>query len=181
MEVAPFPMPRSKSNRADSSGRVCGIKDYYVVVDGQLELTFEPFWFRTFRYIQLKITASEQSLTLGSFTLRETYYPLEILTDVQTGAELDNIWNISLRTLQNCRHETYEDCRILRAEPVCIRFAPAGAVQTSSDDRLACKTQEFDASQGPDGLIKAQFPSGFRSTQIPQFSQFFVAIVYDHM
>jgi hypothetical protein len=184
VEVAPFPKPRSKSNRAESSGRLYGIKDYYIVADGQLEHTFEPFWFRTFRYVQLKITAGKQPLTLRSFTLRETYYPLEISTDVQTGAELDNIWNISLRTLQNCRHETYEDCPFYEQNQFASdsRLQMLFTYQLSSDDRLARKTlQEFHASQGPDGLIKAQFPSGFRSTQIPQFSLFFVAMVYDHM
>lgn len=184
VEVAPFPKPRSKSNRADSSGRLYGIKDIYVVADGQPEHTFEPFWFRTFRYVQLKITVGEQPLTLRSLTLRETYYPLEITTEVQAGAELDKIWNISLRTLQNCRHETYEDCPFYEQNQFVSdsRLQMLFTYQLSSDDRLARKTlQEYHASQGPDGLIKAQFPAGFRSTQIPQFSLYFVAMVYDHM
>lgn len=184
VEVAPFPKPRSKSNRADSSGRLYGIKDFYNVTDGQPEHTFEPFWFRTLRYVQLKITAAEQPLTLRSFTMRETNYPLEITTEVQAGAELDNIWNISLRTLRNCRHETYEDCPFYEQNQFVSdsRLQMLFTYQLSSDDRLARKTlQEFHASQGPDGLIKAQFPAGFRSTQIPQFSLYFVAMVYDHM
>lgn len=184
VDIAPIPKPRSKSNRADSSGRLYGIKDIYTVCDGQLEHTFEPFWFRTFRYAQLKITASEQPLTLRSFTFRETYYPLEITTGVQSGTELDNIWNISLRTLQNCRHETYEDCPFYEQNQFVSdsRLQMLFTYQLSSDDRLARKTlQEYHASQGPDGLVKAQFPTGFRSTQIPQFSLYFVAMVYDHM
>ncbi|CEO59503.1 hypothetical protein PMG11_04177 [Penicillium brasilianum] len=184
VETAPFPKPRSKSNRADSSGRLYGIKDIYVVADGQPEHTFEPFWFRTFRYVQLKITTGEQPLTLRSFTLRETYYPLEIKTEVQAGGEMDEIWNISLRTLQNCRHETYEDCPFYEQNQFVSdsRLQMLFTYQLSSDDRLPRKTlQEFHASQGPDGLIKAQFPAGFRSTQIPQFSLYFVAMVYDHM
>ncbi|KAJ5167494.1 uncharacterized protein N7482_006275 [Penicillium canariense] len=184
VETAPFPKPRTKSNRADSGGRLYGIKDIYTVADGRSGHTFEPFWFRVFRYVQLHIAAGEQPLTLQSFTLRETYYPLDISTRVQAGTELDKIWDISLRTLQNCRHETYEDCPFYEQSQFASdsRLQMLFSYQLSSDDRLARKTlQEFHASQGPDGLIKAQFPAGFRSTQIPQFSLYFVAMVYDHM
>ncbi|KAJ5108303.1 hypothetical protein N7456_004978 [Penicillium angulare] len=184
VESAPFPMPRSKSDRANFDGRLYGTKDIYIVTDGQQEHVFEPFWFRTFRYVQLKIVAGEQPLTLQSFTLRETYYPLEVTTQVQSSPELDKIWDISLKTLQNCRHETYEDCPFYEQNQFVSdsRLQMLFTYQLSSDDRLARKTlQEFHASQTPDGLIQAQFPAGFRSTQIPQFSLYFIAMVYDHM
>ncbi|KAJ5682957.1 hypothetical protein N7462_006122 [Penicillium macrosclerotiorum] len=184
VDTAPFPKPRSKSNRSDSGGRLYGMKDIYNVVEGHAEHIFEPFWFRAFRYIQVHITAGDQPLIFKRFTLRETYYPLEISTKIQSSAELEKIWDISLRTLQNCRHETYEDCPFYEQNQFVSdsRLQMLFSYQLSSDDRLARKTlQEFHASQGPDGLIKAQFPSGFRSTQIPQFSLYFVAMVYDHM
>ncbi|OJJ48646.1 hypothetical protein ASPZODRAFT_130749 [Penicilliopsis zonata CBS 506.65] len=184
VETAPFPMPRTKSNRADSSGRLYGMKDFYLVVDGQEEQVFEPFWFRAFRYIQLEIICSDEPLTVKEFTLRQTHYPLEISTQIRTGTELDKIWDISLKTLQNCRHETYEDCPFYEQNQFASdsRLQMLFTYQISSDDRLARKTlEEFHASRGPDGLIKAQFPAGFRSTQIPQFSLFYVSMVYDHM
>ena len=184
VDTAPFPKPRSKSDRADSNGRLYGMKDIYTVTEGQPLHSFEPFWFRAFRYVQLHITTSEQPLTLQRFTLRETFYPLEISTQVQTGSDLDEIWDISLRTLQNCRHETYEDCPFYEQNQFAsdARLQMLFTYQLSSDDRLSRKTmQEFHASRGPDGLIKAQFPAGFRSTQIPQFSLYFVSMVYDHM
>lgn len=184
VETAPFPMPRSKSNRADSEGRLYGMKDIYTVVDGQAEHTFEPFWFRAFRYIQIQITVAEEPLILKRFTFRETYYPLDVNADVHANTELDEIWKISLRTLQNCRHETYEDCPFYEQNQFASdsRLQMLFTYQISSDDKLARKTlQEFHASQGPNGLIKAHYPAGFRSKQIPQFSLYWVAMVYDHM
>lgn len=68
------------------------MKDIYTVTD-------DSIWFRSFRYIQQQIAASDQALTLQSFTPRETVYPLPISADVQAGPELDKIWNISLRAL----------------------------------------------------------------------------------
>jgi hypothetical protein len=184
VEIAPFPMPRTKSVRSDSNGRLYGVKDIYKVVDGEPEQIFEPFWFRAFRYVQLHIKTSSQPLTLKSFTLRETSYPLEITTEIQAGPELDKIWDVSLRTLENCRHETYEDCPFYEQNQFASdsRLQMLFTYQISSDDRLARKTlEEFHASRCSDGLIKAQFPAGFRSKQIPQFSLYWVAMVWDHM
>ncbi|CAG8045264.1 unnamed protein product [Penicillium olsonii] len=184
VETAPFPMPRTKSLRSDSNGRLYGVKDVYTVTDGERDQTFEPFWFRAFRYIQLHIQTTSHPLTLNAFTLRETYYPLEISTQIQAGPELDQIWAVSMRTLQNCRHETYEDCPFYEQNQFASdsRLQMLFTYQISSDDRLARKTlEEFHASRCPDGLIKAQFPAGFRSKQIPQFSLSFVAMVWDHM
>ncbi|KAJ5533210.1 hypothetical protein N7494_009762 [Penicillium frequentans] len=184
VDIAPFPMPRTKLLRSDSKGRLYGVKDIYTVADGQAEQTFEPFWFRAFRYVQLHIKASSQPLTLKEFTLRETSYPLDISTEIQAGPELNKIWDVSLRTLQNCRHETYEDCPFYEQNQFASdsRLQMLFTYQVSSDDRLARKTlEEFHASQTPDGLIKAQFPAGFKSKQIPQFSLYWVAMVWDHM
>ncbi|KAJ5929233.1 hypothetical protein N7454_007081 [Penicillium verhagenii] len=184
IDVAPFPMPRTKLLRSDSNGRLYGVKDIYTATEGQSDQTFEPFWFRAFRYVQLNIRTSSHPLTLKGFTLRETSYPLDISTEIQAGPELNKIWDVSLRTLQNCRHETYEDCPFYEQNQFISdsRLQMLFTYQLSSDDRLARKTlEEFHASQTPNGLIKAQFPAGFNSKQIPQFSLYWVAMVWDHM
>lgn len=184
VETAPFPMPRTKTNRSDASGRLYGVKDFYTVTSGQDTHSFEPFWFRCFRYVQLEIITTANPITLTSISLRETSYPLEVTTKVDAGAELNKIWEISLRTLQNCRHETYEDCPFYEQNQFASdsRLQLLFTYQLSPDDRLARKTlEEFHASRTPDGLIVAQYPTGFASKQIPQFSLFWILMVHDHM
>ncbi|GLA20476.1 hypothetical protein AnigIFM62618_009050 [Aspergillus niger] len=184
VETAPFPMPRTKGNRSDATGRLYGVKDFYNVTSGQEAHSFEPFWFRCFRYVQIEITTTSKPITLTSISLRETSYPLEITTNVDAGAELNSIWEISLRTLQNCRHETYEDCPFYEQNQFASdsRLQLLFSYQLSPDDRLARKTlEEFHASRTPDGLIVAQYPAGFASKQIPQFSLFWILMVHDHM
>ncbi|RAK88100.1 alpha-L-rhamnosidase [Aspergillus costaricaensis CBS 115574] len=184
VEAAPFPMPRTKSNRSDASGRLYGVKDFYTATSGQDVHSFETFWFRCFRYVQLEITTTANPITLTNISLRETSYPLEITTKVDAGAELNKIWEISLRTLQNCRHETYEDCPFYEQNQFASdsRLQMLFTYQLSPDDRLARKTlEEFHASRTPDGLIVAQYPTGFASKQIPQFSLFWILMVHDHM
>ncbi|PWY68026.1 alpha-L-rhamnosidase [Aspergillus sclerotioniger CBS 115572] len=184
VDTAPFPMPRTKSNRSDPTGRLYGSQDFYTVSAGQQSHFFEPFWFRCFRYVQLKISTGTEPLTLPAISLRETYYPLEITTKLEAGAELNQIWDISLRTLRNCRHETYEDCPFYEQNQFASdsRLQLLFTYQLSPDDRLARKTlEEFHASRTPDGLIVAQYPTGHPTKQIPQFSLFWILMVHDHM
>ena len=86
VETAPFLIPRTKSVRSDSNGRLYGVNDIYTVVDGESEQ-------------MLRTQTSTQPLTLKSFTLRETTYPLDTSTEIKDGPELDKIWDVSLHTL----------------------------------------------------------------------------------
>jgi alpha-L-rhamnosidase len=181
----PFPYPRAKSDRTNfATGRLYGTEDFYIVGQSAQDHTFEPFWFRTFRYVQLHITTADEDLQLTRLKYRETHYPLEISTQIKVSPELDSMWDISLRTLKNCMHETYEDCPFYEQNQfVCdARLQMLFTYQLSPDDRLARKTlEEFHASRCPDGLVRAQFPAGFKATQIPMFSLFYILMVHDHM
>lgn len=180
----PFPIPRSKGNRADyENGRLYGLEDF-LTVGNQTETIYEPFWFRTFRYIQLEITCADAPIEIVQFNYRDTHYPLEITTQLATDLEHTKMWDISLNTLRNCMHETYEDCPFYEQN----QFTMDGRVnllftyQISCDDRLARKTmEEFYASRRADGLLETNSPCTYRSINIPQYSLFWIIMVYDHM
>jgi alpha-L-rhamnosidase len=174
---------RCKRDRTDHvGGKLYGPDDFYITHEGFN--VFEPFWFRTCRYIQLEITTAQEPLTLESFTYRETYYPLDIQSSISASKEFGQMWNISLQTLRNCMHETYEDCPYYEQTQFSMdsRIQILFTYQISRDDRLARKCMyEFYASRREDGLLEAQFPSPVRSVNIPQFSLFWVLMVHDHM
>jgi alpha-L-rhamnosidase len=182
---SPFPEQRGKGDRTNSAtGRLYGTEDVYTAGKSAQDHVFEPFWFRTFRYVQLQITTAEEDLVLTDFTFRETHYPLEITTNIKVSPELESMWDISLRTLKNCMHETYEDCPFYEQNQFVFdgRLQMLFTYQISSDDRLARKTmEEFHASRCSNGLVIAHFPVGFKSSQIPMFSLFFPLMVHDHM
>lgn len=104
-----------KTNRTDChNGVLTGFTDTYTVggfgTSEQPE-KYQPFWFRTFRFVQLDITTDDTPLTIHAFDYRETGYPLEVKTQVTVSDQsLAPVWEISLRTLKRCMHETYEDC-----------------------------------------------------------------------
>lgn len=173
-----------KEDRTDAvHGCLTGYEDRYTV-SGNTEECYEPYWFRTFRYIQIAVRTGEEPLTLHSFTYEETGYPLETKTDVQTSdPSLKGIWDISLRTLRRCMHETYVDCPFYEQLQYAMdtRSQILYTYALSADDRLARKAiDDFSRAQRPDGLLNCSYPNK-NTNVIPGFSIYYILMVHDHM
>ncbi len=182
-----FAMP-GKGDRTDwRNGVLTGQTDTYRVGGygrGKHPETYEPFWFRTFRYIAIEISTGEVPLELLDFKYRETGYPLEVLASVETSDEtFRQIWDISLRTLRRCMHETYEDCPFYEQLQYAMdtRAQILFTYSVSGDDRLARKCMDdFHRSLRPDGLINCCAPS-YGPNVIPGFSLYYLMMLHDHM
>lgn len=175
----------TKGDRADAeNGVLYGFKDSYTAAGFSGEERYEPFWFRCFRYVGLTIETADEPITLTGFDFIQTGYPLAVKTHVETSDEsLKGIWDISLRSLQNCMHETYEDCPFYEQ----LQYAMDSRSQilytyaVSGDDRLARKCMEdFRRSQRPDGMINCSWPTT-RANVIPGFSIYYLLMLEDHM
>ena len=177
-----------KGDRTDSEhGKLVGHTSVYTVAGYGTEKSpeeYEPFAFRTFRYVQLRIETEDRPLTICCFRYRATGYPLEVATHVDVSdPSFAPIWNISIRTLKRCMHETYMDCPFYEQLQYSMdaRSEMLYTYAVSADDRLA--RQAMDAlrrSQRPDGLLNADAPT-VRSNVIPGFSIYYILMVHDHM
>lgn len=185
--VGPEKIP-VKTDRIDKeNGHLDGYADYYHVegmgVENQPEI-YEPYWFRTFRFIRLSIETEEEDLIFQSLDYEETGYPLEISTKVMTSDKsLEPIWEISERTLRRCMHETYEDCPFYEQLQYIMdaRTQILYTYAVSADDRLARKCMDdLKRSQRYDGLLNCCYPN-CNTNVIPGFSIYYILIVYDHM
>lgn len=177
-----------KGDRTDSkNGYLEGFTDHYTVGgfgDEQSPEYYEPFWFRTFRFTALKIKVGAQPLKISDFSYRETGYPLEAKTTVETSdPTLTPIWDISLRTLRRCMHETYEDCPFYEQ----LQYAMDARTQilytyaVSADDRMARRTiDDYHRSLRYDGLTNCCWPT-VSGNVIPGFSLFYIMMIHDHM
>jgi len=145
---------------------------------------YEPFWFRTFRFIRMEVTTGEAPLVVRDFYYTETGYPLQVRTKVESSDEShDPIWEISERTLRRCMHETYEDCPFYEQ----LQYAMDSRAQilytysVAADDRLARKCMDdFRRSQRYDGLLNCSYPN-YGPNVIPGFSIYYIMMLYDHM
>lgn len=173
-----------KGDRCDwEHGFLNGFTDVYEVC-GSTGEAYEPFWFRTFRFVQLDITTAKEPLEIIGFDYLETGYPLEAKTWVETSDKsLKPIWDISLRTLKRCMHETYEDCPYYEQLQYAMdsRSQILYTYMVSADDRLARKCMDdFRRSQRYDGMINSSYPC-YGPNVIPGFSIYYIMMLYDHM
>lgn len=177
-----------KGDRTDSiRGQLVGFTDIYRVAGCGTKVShevYEPFWFRAFRFIKLHIKTLSESLVITSFNYRETRYPLEVKTTVESSwSELQPIWDISLRTLKFCMHETYEDCPFYE-QLQYIMDARSQILYTyaiSADDRMARRTMEdIHRSLRADGLTNCCWPT-VAANIIPGFSLYYIMMINDHM
>ena len=177
-----------KGDRTDHvHGRLEGYTDIYrpcgLGTAGREEV-YEPFFFRTFRYLGLTVETGEEALELAELTFTETGYPLEEKTQVSVGdAWMNEVYAISERTLRCCMHETYMDCPFYEQ----LQYAMDARAQIlftyslSMDDRLARQCMEaLRRSKRADGMINCCAPS-VTTNVIPGFSIFYIQMVYDHM
>ncbi len=182
------PVPPKKGDRTDFvNGCLQGTLDRYTAAGYGTKddpEVYTPFLFRTFRYIQVKIRTTDEGISVLRYDYLSTGYPLQIKTKLRTSDEsLNKIWDISVRTLQRCMHETYVDCPFYeqlqytmdsRAE---ILFTYAVA----ADDRLARQCMDsFRKTQRSDGILQASAPAQGVNV-IPGFSIFYILMIHDHM
>lgn len=175
----------AKGDRTDfRNGFLNGEWNTYIVAGLDSE-TYEPFWFRAFRFIRIQIKTADEALIIKDISYRETNYPLEVGSKFSspTSDKFSSFWDISLRTLKNCMHETYEDCPYYEQTQFLFdtRIQMLLTYNISSDDRLPRKAlQDFRASTRPDGLLGMRCPSHV-DIVLPVFSLFFPLMVHDHV
>ena len=173
-----------KADRLDAvNGHLEGYTDFYTV-SGTAHEVYEPYWFRTFRFLQVTVWTAEEPLRLLGLDYEETGYPLAARTWVKTSDEsLAPIWDISLRTLRRCMHETYMDCPFYEQLQYAMdtRSQILYTYAVAANDRLARKAiDDFSRAQRPDGLLNCSYPNRTVNV-IPGFSIYYILMLHDHM
>jgi hypothetical protein len=180
----PVPDVYIKGDRSDfKNGVLNGIWDTYHIAGREKEV-YQTWWWRTFRFLRVEITTKEEALTLQHLGYTKTNYPLDIKTEFTcSNAQFERFWEISLRTLKNCMHETYEDCPFYEQTqfPFDTRSQILFTYIVSGDDRLARKAiHDMHCSLRPDGLLAMRSPAHMNHI-LPVFSLSFIQMIADHI
>lgn len=115
LEPRSYPFFRSKANRLDSqNGHLLGPYDEVEIeLPAGKVVTYEPFWFRTFRIMRAEISVTgSDAVDLVSFEATQVNYPLSVKGswDEPGDAHSKKIWEVSIRTMRNCMFDGYSDC-----------------------------------------------------------------------
>lgn len=172
-----------KANRNQVEGmEILGNYDIFEP-DGGRQRTFRPLWFRTYRYVQLDISTSDEPLQIDDLYGMRTGYPFEEkATFSSNDTSLTTIWKTGWRTARLCAGETYFDCPYyeqLQYEGD-TRIQSLISLYVAGDDRLMRKAiHDFYCSRVPEGLTQGRYPSS-RLQVIPPFSLYWVSMLYDY-
>jgi len=133
--------------------------------DGE-ERVFRPLWKRCFRYVQLNIKTVNEPLQIITFENEYSGYPYpDMATFKSDNEKLNEIFDISLRTLQMCSGETYYDTPFYEQLSYGGDNRPIGtnSIYNSTDDRLFREVMRLypQSENRETGLFKSAYPSRF--------------------
>ena len=142
-----------------------------------------PFWWRAWRFVELRIKTGDQPLTLNGLDVHETGYPFEQRGRfVSDDAQLNKIWNIGWRTALFDAHETYMDTAYWEQLQYIgdTRLQALLSYDVSGDPRLAVQAIDaFNSSRQLTGFPQASWPQA-TSNVIPPFALLWVGMLHDY-
>lgn len=162
-------------------GDLAGVEDC-LLCDGR-SFIYEPFLFRTFRFVRLTVEPGQEPLTHLDAAFLETGYPLQAISEIRSSEEwVQSVWQISQHTLQCCMHDTYEDCPFYEQLQYILdtRLQMLFTYRLSADTRMARRTlEDFQASRLPEGILQSRYPSQIQQV-IPAFSLHWIFMLEDY-
>ncbi|MBR6654920.1 MAG: hypothetical protein IKL27_09365 [Oscillospiraceae bacterium] len=170
-----------KAIRDDATGFIEGICDEYIVGG---DTVYEPFLFRTFRFVQISVETGTEPLTILPQAYIETAYPLGNSKKPHFyDPKKEKLYDVAFRTLQLCAHDTYEDCPYYeQLMYACDSRLEMLFTYAATDDLTLPRhaIRLFGSSMQKNGLTQSRFPSREEQT-IPAFALYFILMLEDYV
>ncbi|MFA9376380.1 MAG: alpha-L-rhamnosidase C-terminal domain-containing protein [Lachnotalea sp.] len=164
------------------NGTVVGLMDEIVLGEGG-SLRYEPFWYRTFRFVRIQVEVGDSEVTVKAPVFFKTGYPLPIESNVESSAEwVNQVYEICVRTLENCMVETYMDCPFYEQlqYPMDTRLQILFNYAVSRDIGLVKKAiKDFHNGILPFGLLPGKSPTSYLQV-ISTFSLHYIMILQEY-
>jgi alpha-L-rhamnosidase len=172
-----------KRNRNEIEGKRFVGKEDKIISSGSMQQSFTSLWFRTYRYLQLKIETKDEPLTLDDIYGTFTGYPFQFNAKLKTDNKLlQQIVDVGWRTARLCAMETYMDCPYYEQLQYVgdTRIQALVSLFNSGDDRLMRNAiDQLDHSRIAEGITLSRFPSS-SPQEIPPFSLWWIGMLHDY-
>jgi hypothetical protein len=174
---------KQKSNRNDIEGKCFAGRKDSLVSDGTDGQSFNSLYWRTYRYVQIRIQTKNEPLTINDIYGTFTGYPFKYNAVFNTdNAEMKKILEIGWRTCRLDAIETYMDCPYYEQLQYIgdTRIQAMVSYYNSGDDRLARNAINLaDHSRIAEGLTLSRHPS-FSPQIISTFSLWYIGMLHDY-
>jgi alpha-L-rhamnosidase len=172
-----------KGNRNEVEGKIMAGRKDSIISNGKDQQHFSTLNFRTFRYVQVKVTTKDEPLIIEDIYSLFTGYPFKLNAKFDANDKmLDKILEVGWRTARLCAWETYMDCPYYEQLQYIgdARIQALVSLYNSGDDRLVRNAiTQMDHSRMAEGITLSRHPS-FSPQQIPTFSLWYIGMVYDY-
>jgi hypothetical protein len=172
-----------KGNRNEVTGKIFIGKIDSIIADGSDGQQFTSLWWRTYRYIQLKVTTKDEPLVIDDMYGTFTGYPFIKKSSYESGdTTAAKMLEIGWRTARLCAFETYMDCPYYEQLQYIgdARIQALVTLYNSSDDRLVRNALTLmDHSRIAEGITLSRYPTDLHQ-QIPTFSLWWIGMLHDY-
>lgn len=182
-DISGFRLPTlPKGNRNEIEGKIFIGKTDSIISSGANNQKYAPLWWRTYRYVELRISTKEEPLVINDIYGMFTGYPFIQNASLEVkNPEMERIMEIGWRTARLCAFETYMDCPYYEQ----LQYIGDARIQAlvsyfnAGDDRLArYGLTLMDHSRIPEGITMSRYPTDL-DQQIPTFSLWWIAMLHD--
>lgn len=175
--------PQGKGNRNEIEGKTfVGYYDIFTS-DGGRSRMYRPLWWRTYRYLELKVETKTEPLVIEDLRGVYTGYPFEMKARFDAGSErLSKILEVGWRTARLCAHETYMDCPYYEQLQYIgdTRIQALVSFYNAGDARLVKNAiSQMNDSRTAEGATMSRAPTR-QQQYIPPFSLWWIAMVHDY-
>ncbi|HEY3403814.1 MAG TPA: alpha-L-rhamnosidase C-terminal domain-containing protein [Ohtaekwangia sp.] len=171
-----------KGNRNEVEGKRFIGKYDSLISDGSNQQTFTSLWWRTYRYILLKIETKDDPLILEDVYGIFTGYPFQYKAKFSSPDPLfEKYLEVGWRTARLCAFETYMDCPYYEQLQYIgdTRIQALVTLFNSGDDRMVRNAISLsNRSRLAEGITMSRYPTA-NAQIIPGFSLWWIAMVHD--
>ncbi|HZZ19032.1 MAG TPA: family 78 glycoside hydrolase catalytic domain, partial [Opitutaceae bacterium] len=172
-----------RGNRAEVGDRVVLGQSDTFLPDGGDDRTFGPLWFRTWRFLEVRVITSDSPVILESLHVHFSAYPFQEKASFSSDDPvLGRLWDICWRGARLGAHDTYMDTPYWEQLQYLFdtRIQAMISYTVADDDRLARQAlRAFDQSRLPEGVTQSRYPDSLTQV-IPSFSIEYIGMLHDY-
>jgi len=173
----------AKDNRNEIDRKIFIGKTDSIISNGSLNQEYSTLWWRTYRYVQLRIYTQSEPLVIDDIYGTFTGYPFSMNASIKSdNPEFARMLEIGWRTARLCAFETYMDCPYYEQ----LQYIGDARIQAlvsyfnAGDDRLAKNGLTLmDHSRIAEGITQSRYPTDLHQ-EIPTFSLWWIAMLHDY-
>lgn len=161
-----FNPDKTKAHREIVEGKI--VKGYFdtVISDGGQNRSYRPSWYRTLRYLEIRVVTKEEPLLLRAPTFDRVTSSVPLLATWESDDEvLDDIVDMSIRTVEICTQDYYlSDAYYETMQYIGDSKIQAPVWELYTGDRRHTRNALLDFHRGrnEDGILKSAYPNRYQ-------------------